>query len=45
MGETDVEGEENEKIWMIRLDFRKSFPSYQMMEAMSKKKSKVKPSL
>jgi hypothetical protein len=40
-----VEGEENEKIWMIRIDLRKPFPTYTMVEAMTQKKPTEKASL
>jgi len=35
-----VEGEKDEKLWMIRIDLRKPFPSYSMLEAMASSKKK-----
>ena len=45
LAETTVDGDENEKLWMIKLDLTKPFPTFGMLEAMTKKVPAPRPSL
>ena len=40
LAEVEVEGEKDEKLWMIRIDLRRPFPTYAMLEAMAGNKKR-----